>query len=163
MIRTAPNLYPQAQTVLGGTWQPSWSSSQIAIDFGVDIDEQDIWLAEEPLASASKSIDQLLPDPDVWAKTLTLGLAECFSGVRSPQQLINWLDFHIYRAVVTQCPKALNMRGTRPKIISVKTLQATNETAEVCSVVRLGNRSRAFAMQLRVKELKWRCCSLIVG
>jgi hypothetical protein len=67
------------------------------------------------------------------------------------------------RAVVAQCPTSINRQAVRPNLVSVKTFTSGAETVEVCSVVRLGPRSRAFALQLRAGESNWRCSSLIVG
>ena len=135
----------------------------MAIDFGTELIDHEVW-TEEPAPIVIKPLGvETMPDAHIWARKLTLGIAECLTGVRSPQQLINLLDFHIYRAVVAQCPTTINRRGPRPNVMSVKTFSSSEESVEVCSVVRLGSRSRAFAMQLRARESKWRCSSLIVG
>jgi hypothetical protein len=163
LIHRAPNIYPKAELIFGEPWSPRWAPNQIALDFGTELIDHEVWVDEEPAIVCRPQLAEAMPDARVWAQKLTLGIAECLTGIRSPQQLITLLDFHIYRAVVAQCPTSINRRGIRPNVMSVKTFTSGDETVEVCSVVKLGPRSRAFAMQLRARESKWRCSSLIVG
>jgi hypothetical protein len=163
LIQQAPNIYPSAELILGAPWAPRWAPNQTVIDFGTELIDHEVWVDQEESFEIPKSRELELPDVRVWAKRLTLGLAECLTGIRSPQQLITFLDFHIYRAVVAQCPTSINRQAVRPNLVSVKTFTSGAETVEVCSVVRLGPRSRAFALQLRAGESNWRCSSLIVG
>lgn len=137
---------------------------QFALDLGQDLvgDENQLWLDEDIEPCSGQTFDGL-PEPIAWARTLTVGVAESLAGTRAPQQLLRWLDYHIYRGLVHQCPRRVNPRGLRPIVVSVKVFEGTHKTFEGCSVVRFGRRSRALAMQFRPFDSKWRCCSLIIG
>lgn len=137
---------------------------QIALDLGQQPDTAHLETCQEPLTELAQPVDLAgLPDPTKWARALSTGVAESLAGTRPPQQLIRWLDFHIYRALINRCPRSINPRGARPVVTSVKIFAGADNSVEACSVVRFGPRSHAFALQFRPIESKWRCCSLIIG
>ena len=136
----------------------------MALDLSSALDLSEMETFHEPLLEQVTPTDfSSLPDAAKWARALTTGVAESLAGTRPPQQLMRWLDFHIYRALVNRCPKRVNPRGARPVVTSVKVFVGAENSVEACSVVRFGVRSHAFALQFRAIESKWRCCSLIIG
>jgi hypothetical protein len=165
LIRKPPVLNPHAKLVIGPLDHVVGHDRQMALDLSQTPDSLEIW--QEPIMNqpnlAAAEPSALLPDPAKWARALTTGVAESLAGTRPPQQLIRLLDFHIYRALVNRCPKRVNPRAIRPVVTSVKVFSGGETSVEACSVVRFGPRSHAFAMQFRVSESKWRCCSLIIG
>lgn len=165
LVRTPPCTTPHAQVVFGPLDAILTTNLQMALDLGRQDESALIETYQEPLIEPPGPTPDLtsLPDPARWARALSTGVAESLAGTRPPQQLIRWLDFHIYRALVNRCPKKIDPRAVRPVVTSVKTFAGAQSSVEACSVVRFGSRSHAFALQFRPIESKWRCCSLIIG
>ncbi|HEX6447477.1 MAG TPA: Rv3235 family protein [Streptosporangiales bacterium] len=118
--------------------------------------------------------DDLDPDPACypvppvhhpWVGRLTQALLEVLAGERPHTQLLPWTSDRVFRAVTRRVTVAARMRSTvvdltrRPRLQlgSIRVTEPAVGVAEVCAVVRRGERCQAVALRLEAWRGRWRC------
>lgn len=108
------------------------------------------------------------PAPPVdrpWVGRLTQALLEVLAGERPHTQLLPWTSDRVFRAVTRRVTVAARMRSTvvdltrRPRLQlgSIRVTEPAAGVAEVCAVVRRGDRCQAVALRLEAWRGRWRC------
>lgn len=103
-----------------------------------------------------------LPSPAARAATLVRALREVIAGDRPLQQLMRWAT----PEVLTQVEELVCPSGPRPWATSLQRLlvsEPVDGVAEVCAIVRRGERSTAVAMRLEGLDGRWLLTALQVG
>jgi hypothetical protein len=103
-----------------------------------------------------------LPPPAPRAATLVRALLEVLSGDRPVQQLMRWVT----PEVLTQVEDLVCPGGPRPWAASLQRLLVSEPAAgvaEVCAIVRRGERSTAVALRLEGLDGRWLLTALQLG
>jgi hypothetical protein len=109
-------------------------------------------------------------DVQLWAARFAQAVVEVLGGDRPLTQLVRWTSPRVYAdlerrlAILARTSNAgRRMRTVRPQVRSVHVFHPTPEAAEVSVHVRHGQRSRALAARLEVKQGRWQCTALQLG
>jgi len=104
------------------------------------------------------------------AARFAMAMVEAVGGDRPVTQLAGWVSHEVYdtvsalaAAVSRTSDSELRARTERPRLLSVHVSRPAADTAEVCSHVRQGVRSRALALRLELRRGCWMCTALRVG
>jgi hypothetical protein len=103
-----------------------------------------------------------LPAPAARAATLVRALLEVLAGDRPLQQLMRWVT----PEVLTQVEDLVCPSGPRPWACSLQRLlvsEPADGVAEVCAIVRRGERSTAMALRLEGLDGRWLLTALQLG
>lgn len=105
-----------------------------------------------------------LPDPRPVARRLLQASVEALAGRRPATQLQQWTS----PAVFADLSRALRSRrpgvaSATPTVLSVHVSEPADGVAEVCAVIRHGERARAAAARLEGVDGRWRCVALQLG
>jgi hypothetical protein len=105
-----------------------------------------------------------LPDPRPVAHRFLQASVEALAGRRPATQLQQWTS----PAVFADLSRALRSRrihaaGATPTVLSVHVSEPADGVAEVCAVIRHGERARAAAARLEGVDGRWRCVALQLG
>ncbi len=105
-----------------------------------------------------------LPDPRPVAHRLLQAAVEALAGRRPATQLQQWTS----PAVFADLSRALRSRrlgaaSATPTVLSVHVSEPADGVAEVCAVIRHGERARAAAARLEGVDGRWRCVALQLG
>jgi hypothetical protein len=103
-----------------------------------------------------------LPAPGARAATLVRALLEVLAGDRPLQQLMRWVT----PDVLTQVEELVCPAGPRPWASSLQRLlvsEPADGVAEVCAIVRRGERSTAMALRLEGLDGRWLLTALQIG
>lgn len=100
-----------------------------------------------------------------WVGRLTRALLEVLAGERPHTQLLPWTSDQVFRAVTRRVTVAMRMRSDvvdltrRPRlqIGSIRVTEPAAGVAEVCAIVRRGERCQAVALRLEAWRGRWRC------
>ncbi|MBO0891173.1 MAG: hypothetical protein J2P14_09665 [Acidothermales bacterium] len=100
-----------------------------------------------------------------WVGRLTSALLEVLAGERPHTQLLPWTSDQVFRAVTRRVTVAMRMRSNvvdltrrpRLRIGSIRVSEPAPGVAEVCAVVRRGERCQAVALRLEAWRGRWRC------
>lgn len=101
----------------------------------------------------------------IWVGRLTQALLEVLAGERPHTQLLPWTSDRVFRAVTRRVTVAMRMRSTvvdltrRPRLQlgSIRVTEPATGVAEVCAIVRRGERCQAVALRLEARRGRWRC------
>lgn len=110
------------------------------------------------------------PDVRAWSATFAQAVVEVVGGDRPVTQLLRCTSVRVYndlsrrvRILARTAPAPQRMRTIRPQVRSVHVFQPSARTAEVSVHVRHGQRSRALAARLELREGRWTCTALQMG
>ncbi len=105
-----------------------------------------------------------------WAARFAQATVEVLGGDRPLSQLLRWTSARVYadlerrvRILGRTAPAPQRRRTVRPQVRSVHVFRPGDSSAEVSVHVRHGQRSRALAARLEVREDRWRCVALQLG
>jgi hypothetical protein len=104
-----------------------------------------------------------LRDPRPIARQFLQATLEMLHGRRSPQQLQAWTSPAVFNDLVRARTSAPSTRSTPPAVQSVHVSEPVDGVAEVCAVIRRGERRRAMAARLEGIDGQWRCVKLQIG
>lgn len=108
-----------------------------------------------------------LPDPAQWARRLLVGIIETADGRRSLNQVAALLSPGVAHGLRHELEHAVR-RGrphwtARAVVRSVRVSEPADQVAELCATVRTGERVRAIALRLEVRNGRWCCTRLVLG
>ena len=113
---------------------------------------------------------QTAGDVQAWAATFARAVVEVAGGDRPVTQLLRCTTVRVYndlsrrvRILARTAPAPQRMRTIRPQVRSVHVFQPSAVSAEVSVHVRHGQRSRALAARLELREGRWTCTALQIG
>jgi Family of unknown function (DUF6459) len=105
-----------------------------------------------------------------WAARFAQATVEVLGGDRPVSQLLRWTSTQVYadldrrvRILGRTSPAPTRLRTIRPQVQSVHVCRPTQRSAEVSVHVRHGQRSRAIAARLELRNGRWTCVALQLG
>jgi Family of unknown function (DUF6459) len=106
-----------------------------------------------------------LPDPEVFARRLLVGVFEALGGRRSLHQLASHVSHRVYGGLMTDVERSATRRKWRtpPALRSIRVCEPADGVAEVAAVIRADARCRAVALRLEGLDGRWRCVRLQIG
>jgi hypothetical protein len=105
-----------------------------------------------------------LPDPRPWARGFVQALTEVLDGFRPTGQLASWAIPRVTHEVTRRAGDARRRPpAARPVVRSVHVSEPRDGAAEVCAIVRYGERCRALALRLEGLDGRWQCTVLTMG
>lgn len=125
-----------------------------------------------PVTPELRVVDPTAGSHDVhgWAGTFAQAVVEVLGGDRPLTQLLRWTTKGVYhdldsrvRILRRTTTTGQRVRTVRPQVRSVHVFQPGPGTAEVSVHVRHGQRSRAIAARLEMRQGRWRCTELQLG
>jgi hypothetical protein len=134
----------------------------LALDFGSDV-------------RSTRAPDlQVLPghraEMEAFAHRFARAVVEVMGGDRGPGQLLRWTSENVYadlqrRAALLSrtTPGDRRIRRVRSQVRSVHVFCPSPEAAEISVHVRHGERSRAIAARIEVRDGRWCCTALEFG
>lgn len=110
------------------------------------------------------------PDLESFTKRFSAGLVDVLAGDRGPAQLLRCVTPAVYdilvarsRALAGTCGRDQRLRRARARVCSVHVFCPAPDIAEFSMHVRHGERSRAVAGRLELREQQWVCVTLQFG
>jgi hypothetical protein len=107
---------------------------------------------------------------EAFAHRFARAVVEVVGGDRGPHQLLRWTTESVYaelthrHAVLTRTtPGDRRVRRLRSQVRSVHVFCPSPEAAEISVHVRQGQRSRAIAARIELREGRWCCTALEFG
>jgi Family of unknown function (DUF6459) len=124
--------------------------------------------APQPPAEQAEHAEQA--DLRAWAARFAQATVEVLGGDRPVAQLLRWTNARVYtdltrrvRILGRTAPAPTRLRTVRPQVHSVHVCRPAPRAAEVSVHVRHGDRSRAIAARLEVRNDRWTCVELQLG
>jgi hypothetical protein len=158
VLRAAPRLEPPYDDELGPPQPPQ--AEQLSFD------EPSPWPLERKAPAAAPSARRRHPDPRPWASQFLLAALETMAGRRPPAQLDRWATATAATGVAGGGDRlglrpavrtAARTRAPSAALHSVHVSEPAEGVAEVCAVLRCGDRYRALAARLEWLDRRWRC------
>ena len=121
-----------------------------------------------PAPSARPPDDAARPDVARWAAMVVQAAVEVLSGDRPLTQMARWTTPEVYEQLQwrrqRRAGRSMDPGPPRRAVVSsVHVCQPTDEVAEACAIVRVGDRASAVALRLEADRVSWRCTAIRLG
>jgi len=106
-----------------------------------------------------------LPNPELFARRLVVGLIEVATGRRSPLQLATQTSLQVHSGLMRDRGPLMRLGspGRPGRIHTIHVSEPADGVAEIAVVLAVGARFRAMALRLEGLDGRWRCTRLQVG
>lgn len=140
------------------TTTPRYVQSCLAVDFR-DADQDNHF-------GPQATVRSILPDPNGWARAITVAVLESLAGRRPPAQFARAMTVEVYDVIARRHAVALRRGGTatqRSMVRRVAICEPADGVAEASIVVHHDGRVRALALRMSGVDGRWLITAFEMG